>query len=191
MGLPSFLPLAFAAARAALVRSLMRRASSSATAAKMCSVSREAKGWPQATKSTPASIVAMKATLRASRSSLATSRVALPLRAAPSAFAVHGQAFVCPRCEGRILHAVAFLFDIANPHRQIAGGTGETVDGGRAFASFAAAVDIACFYQPALISRRRVSGSQNSGLRTLSGQLARPQVPSPPPHEPTHNPASR
>src|SRR5260370_29550507 len=140
----------------------------------MCSVSRGAKGWPQATKSTPASIVAMKATLRASRSSLATSRVALPLRAAPSAFAVHGQAFVCPRCEGRILHAVAFLFDIANPHRLIAGGTGETVDGGRAFASFAAAVDIACFYQPALISLRRVSGSQNSGLRTVSGQLAAP-----------------
>jgi len=54
----------------------------------------------------------------------------------------------------------AFLFDIANPHRQIAGGTGETVDGGRAFASFAAAVDIACFCHTALISRRRVSGSQ-------------------------------
>jgi hypothetical protein len=58
-----------------LVRSLMRRASSSATAAKMCRVRREAKGWSQAMKSPPASIIAaMKVTLRASRSSLAINR---------------------------------------------------------------------------------------------------------------------
>lgn len=44
MGLPSLVPLAFAAFNVALVRSLIRRASSSATVAKMYSVNREAKG---------------------------------------------------------------------------------------------------------------------------------------------------
>jgi hypothetical protein len=43
-GDPSMVPLALAAASAALVRSLIRRASSSATAAKICSVSLDAYG---------------------------------------------------------------------------------------------------------------------------------------------------
>lgn len=71
-----------------MVRSLKRRASSSATATRMCRVSREANGWSQATKSAPASImVAMKATLRASRARLAIRSVAFPFRAACRAFA--------------------------------------------------------------------------------------------------------
>jgi hypothetical protein len=55
---PSLVLRAFAAASAVRVRSLIRRASSSATAARMCRVSLNAKGWSQATKSTPASISA-------------------------------------------------------------------------------------------------------------------------------------
>src|ERR1700704_1126340 len=48
IGLPSFTPLALAACKAALVRSLIRRRSFSASAARRCGVSRLAKGWSQA-----------------------------------------------------------------------------------------------------------------------------------------------
>ena len=50
---PSFAPLRLAAARAVFVRSEIRRASSSATAARMWIVSRVAWGLSQATNSTP------------------------------------------------------------------------------------------------------------------------------------------
>src|SRR3954471_21709949 len=74
-GLPSLTPRALAAARAALVRWEIIAASCSATAARM--VRRLAWGKSTATKSTPLSIsLEMKATLRASRSSWATTRVA-------------------------------------------------------------------------------------------------------------------
>jgi hypothetical protein len=66
---------ALAAARAAFVRAEIIAASCSATAARM--VKQLAWGKSAATKSTPLSIsLEMKATLRASRSSLATTRVA-------------------------------------------------------------------------------------------------------------------
>jgi hypothetical protein len=89
---PSLVPRALAAASAERVRSLILRASSSATAARMCRVSLDAKGWSQATKSTPASInAAMNDRLRASRSSFATSEVALPFLAASRALASSGR----------------------------------------------------------------------------------------------------
>src|SRR3954469_21567717 len=74
-GLPSLTPRALTATRAALVRWEIIAASCSATAARM--VRRLAWGKSAATKSTPLSIsFEVKATLRASRWSLATIRVA-------------------------------------------------------------------------------------------------------------------
>ena len=68
-GLPNFRPLAFAAAKAALIRSEMRRDSYSATAARICTVKRLASGMSAATKSTPLFMrLAIMATFRASRS---------------------------------------------------------------------------------------------------------------------------
>ena len=78
-GLPSLTPRALAAASAAIVRCEIISRSCSATAARMWIVSRVACGLSQATKSTPDSIkFEIKATLRASRSSLAMTKVAPP-----------------------------------------------------------------------------------------------------------------
>ena len=94
---PSRTPRAFAACRAAFVRAAIISRSCSATAARMCRVRRVAWGLSQATNSTPESImVAMKATLRESRSSLAIIRRALCRRQADSAFRSSGQLLRLP-----------------------------------------------------------------------------------------------
>jgi hypothetical protein len=75
---PRTVPRAFAAPNAARVRSEIIRASCSATAARIWIVNRFADGKSTASNSTPASIrLETKATLRASRSNLAITRVAL------------------------------------------------------------------------------------------------------------------
>jgi hypothetical protein len=74
---PNTTPRALAEARAALVRELILRASSSAIAASMCNLKGSASGMSQATNRTSDFInVAMKATSRAKRSSFAMSRTA-------------------------------------------------------------------------------------------------------------------
>ena len=94
---PSFMPRALAAARAFFVRSLISRASSWATAAKMCSVKVLAPLQSQHTKSTFDSInAAVNATLRASRSNLATTKVALASLAWAMAFASSGRSGFLP-----------------------------------------------------------------------------------------------
>ena len=83
---PSTRPRALAAASAALVRCEIMSRSCSATAARMCRVRRVAWGLSTAMKSALASIIwEMKATFRASRSSLAMMSVALCFRAKASA----------------------------------------------------------------------------------------------------------
>lgn len=77
LGLPSFTPLAFAAASAAFVRTLIISRSCSATAARTWTVNLLAIGISAAMKSTPASISElMKATFLARRSSFAITSVA-------------------------------------------------------------------------------------------------------------------
>lgn len=94
---PSFTPRAFAAASAAFVRSLIASASASATAATMCSVRRFACGVSHATNSTADAITfAMKATLRAKRSSLAMTSVARSAFACRIAFASSGRSLLRP-----------------------------------------------------------------------------------------------
>jgi hypothetical protein len=94
---PSRTPRALAACSAALVRAEIISRSCSATAARMWSVRRVACGLSQATNSTPASImVAMNATLRESRSSLAMTSRALCFRQAARAFCSSGRSLRLP-----------------------------------------------------------------------------------------------
>jgi hypothetical protein len=96
-GLPSFCPRALAAASAARVRSEILRASSSATAARMCKVRRFAVGLSAAMNSTPLSIMAAtKAMLRARRSSFAMITVAPVRRACSSALWSSGRSAFLP-----------------------------------------------------------------------------------------------
>lgn len=91
-GPASLTPRAFAAASAALVRSEIARPSCSATATMMCSTKRFASGISAAETSKPLSRrFAMKATLRARRSSLAMSNTAPARFASASARASSGR----------------------------------------------------------------------------------------------------
>src|SRR5262245_57682007 len=109
-GPPSLTPRRLAAARAALVRSLIAPRSCSATAARMWTVSLLAWGLSAAMNSTLLSIsVAMNARLRDKRSSLAMTSLALCLRQAASATVVwHGKSLWCR-------HSFALQISAAEP----------------------------------------------------------------------------
>lgn len=93
---PSLTPRAFATASAALVRSEIARPSCSATAAMMCSTKRFASGISAAVTSTPLSRrFAIKATLRARRSSLAMRNTAPDRFALPTPSRAQGALTAC------------------------------------------------------------------------------------------------